>query len=557
MRLVDPRLLAVSPAVRTYLVACVVLAGATAAAIVAQATLLADVISRVFLGGRDLAAVAPLLAGLAAAAVARGVLAWALEAAGHLTSAATARALRRRLVGAVLATPAEGRDAAVLVTAAVDGVDALDGYFARYLPQVVLAGIVPLAVVLWVATIDLESAVIMALTLPLIPMFAVLVGREAGRRARRRHAALARLGGHFVSVVRGLPTLRAFNRGTAQAERIARTSDEYRRETMATLRIAFLSALVLELAATLGTAVVAVEVGIRLDRGGIGLASALTVLILAPDVYLPLRSAAAQFHSSADGTAAAEHLLAEIEAAGAATGPEWRRRPAPGAAIRLDDVSFTHAGGSRPALDGVDISFRPGERVAVVGRSGAGKSTLARLLLGFDRPQRGAVLVGADDLTALDPDAWRRSLAWLPQRPHLHAGTIADAIRLGRPDATDAEVGAAARAADADDFIRRLPDGYATRVGDGGAGLSAGQARRVALARALLRDAAVLLLDEPTASLDAGSAGRVAAAIEGLPRDRTVVVITHDEALAARVADRVVRLERGRVREPVPVGGSV
>jgi thiol reductant ABC exporter CydD subunit len=557
VRPVDPRLVRAAPAVRRFLAACAVIAVATAAVVVAQASLIGDIVSRSFLGGRGLTALGLPVAALALTALARGGLAWAFEAGGHLTAASTTRALRRALVERVLAAGAEGRSAADVAAAAVDGVDALDPYFSRYLPQLVLAGVVPVAVLLWVAVIDVESALIMAATLPLIPVFGILVGREAGRRARARHAALARLGGHFLSVVRGLPTLRAFNRGAIQAERIAATSDEYRRETMGTLRIAFLSALVLELAATLGTAIVAVEIGIRLDDGGIALGPALTVLVLAPELYLPLRNAAVQFHASADGTAAAERIFAELEALPEPGAMPEAAAPLAPAPLRLDGVGFTYPGRGSPALARVDLSVAPGERVAVVGPSGAGKSTLARLLLRFDRPDTGRIAYGASDLSDLDLDRWRASVAWLPQRPQLQSGTIADAIRLGRPRASAEEVAAAARLAAADGFIRALPDGYDTRVGDGGRGLSAGQLRRVALARALLRDAPILLLDEPTTNLDPDSAADVAAALDDLPRDRTLIVITHDEALADRVADRVVRLESGRVLAAQPAREAV
>jgi thiol reductant ABC exporter CydD subunit len=557
VRPVDPRLVRAAPAVRRFLVACVLLAAATAAVVVAQASLIGDIVSRAFLGGRGLGALEAPLAALAAAAVARGVLAWAFEAGGHLTAAATTRSLRRTLVSRVLAAGAEGRSGADVATAAVDGVDALDPYFSRYLPQLVLAGVVPVAVLLWVALIDPESALIMAATLPLIPIFGILVGREAGKRARARHAALARLGGHFLNVVRGLPTLRAYNRGAVQADRIAETSDAYRRETMGTLRIAFLSALVLELAATLGTAILAVEIGIRLDDGGIALGPALTVLVLAPELYLPLRNAAVQFHASADGMAAAERIFAELDAVPDAGGMAEAAAPLPPARLRLDGVGFGYPGRASAALAGVSMAVDPGERVAILGPSGSGKTTLARLLLRFDRPGHGRMRYGTTDLRDVDLDRWRASVAWLPQRPQLLSGTIADAIRLGRPDASADDVAEAARLADADAFIRALPAGYETAVGDGGNGLSAGQLRRVALARALLRDAPILLLDEPTTSLDPESAAAVAAALAALPRDRTMIVITHDDDLARRVADRVVRLDAGRVLVPQPAGEAV
>lgn len=547
MRAVDPRLMRAAPAVRRFLAACGVLAVATAATVIVQATLIGDIIARVFLEHRGLEAVAAPLCVLAAAALARGLLAWAFEAGGHLTAATTTRELRRELVAGVLHSGAEGRSSAAVTTAAIDGVDDLDPYFARYLPQLALAGVVPVAILLWVAVVDAESAVIMAATLPLIPLFAVLVGRETGRRARARHAALAQLGGHFLSVVRGLPTLRAFNRGAAQIDRIAETSEAYRRETMGTLRIAFLSAFVLELAATLGTAIVAVEIGIRLDNGGIALAPALAVLVLAPELYLPVRNAAAQFHASADGMAAAERVFAELDALPPRPVGTDANASVHTAPVRLVGACFTYPGRTEPALADVHLTFSPGERVAVVGPSGAGKTTLARLLLRFDRPQRGRLLIGDADLAAVDLDQWRRAVAWLPQRPHLPAATIADAIRLGRPDASDDQVAAAARSAAADGFIRALPAGYATRVGDGGADLSAGQTRRIALARALLRDAPILLLDEPTTNLDPATGEQIAAALARIPRDRTLVLITHDEVLAARVADRTVRLESGHV----------
>ena len=326
--------------------------------------------------------------------LARGVFAWAFEAGGHLTASATssqlASATRQAFPGDRPGDPAT--TSGEVTTAAVAGVDALDPYFARYLPQLVLGAVVPIVILLRVVTIDVVSAVVMLVTLPLIPIFGILVGRTTEARARARYAALGRLSSHFLNVVRGLTTLRAFNRGAIQADLLAESGEDYRRETMSTLRIAFLSALVLELAATLGTAVIAVEIGVRLDRGDMSLAPALTILVLAPELYAPLRSVAAQFHASADGIAAAGHILDPLEQA-AATAPASRERAVVepldprDAPVRLEHVSFAYPGREGDVLRDASLALGCGERVALVGPSGAGKSTIARLLLRFDRPE--------------------------------------------------------------------------------------------------------------------------------------------------------------------------
>jgi thiol reductant ABC exporter CydD subunit len=437
---------------------------------------------------------------------------------------------------------------AEVATAAVAGVDALEATFARYLPQVVLALTVPVAVLVLVASIDLVSAGVMLLTLPLVPLFMWLIGRYTERQTRARWRALARLSTHFLDVVRGLPTLRAFNRGRAQAAEIARVGDEYRRATMGTLRVAFLSGAVLELAATLGIALVAVTVGVRLVDGNIGLEAGLTVLVLAPELYLPLRNLAAQFHASADGLAVAERLLELTEdtaevSAGDEPAPSPRDAP-----VRLESVSFAYPSRDVPALDAVDLELRPGETVALVGPSGGGKSTVASLLLRLADPAAGRVLAGGVDLAGCDPAAWRASVAWVPQRPTVFRGTVADNIRLGEPGAGLDRVRAAAALAGADGFVRNLPDGYDTVVGDGGRPLSAGERQRLALARAFFRDAPLVILDEPTANLDPWSAELVGEAVERLREGRTVLLIAHRPELAAR-ADRVVTLVDGRIRE--------
>jgi ATP-binding cassette, subfamily C, bacterial CydD len=548
--LLDPRLVRRAGAVRTLLAVDVVLGLAAALLVLAQAVLIATVAARSF-DGAALDEVTVLLVLLVAVAAGRAGAAWGFEALGRRAATDVLSNLRLELVQRRLRDQPVALDdaaSAEVATTAVGGAAALETTFARYLPQVVLAVVVPLAVLALVGFIDLVSAGIMLLTLPLVPVFMWLVGRFTERQTREQWQALALLATHFLDVVRGLPTLRAFNRGRAQSERIADVSDRYRRTTMGTLRVAFLSGAVLELAATLGIALVAVTVGVRLVRGDIGLETGLTVLVLAPELYLPLRNLAAQFHSSAEGRAAAERLLDLIDAAparrsGVASPPSPREAP-----VQLVGVSFSYPARPAVVLEGIDLELSPGETVALVGSSGAGKSTVAALLLGFVEPTRGLVTVGPLDLSGCDLRAWRAQIAWVPQRPTLFRGSVADNIRLGDADAGDERVRAAAALAGADRFIRALPEGYGTIVGDGGRPISAGELQRIALARALLRDAPFVILDEPTANLDPESAEVVEEAVDRLRAGRMVLLAVHRRGLVAR-ADRVVRLEAGRIVE--------
>jgi thiol reductant ABC exporter CydD subunit len=550
MRLLDPRLFHRARTVRSLLVADAILGVLMAVLVLAQAVLLARVAARAF-EGASLDEVATPLVLFVGVVVARALGAWGFEVFGRRAAGDVISQLRLDVVETRLRrrpTALDGVQSAEVATAAVSGVDALEATFARYLPQVVLAVVVPVAVLALVASIDLIAACVMLLTLPLVPVFMWLAGRYTERRARERWQALALLSNHFLDVVRGLPTLRAFNRSGAQAARIAEVSEEYRRTTMQTLRAAFLSGAILELAATLCIALVAVVVGVRLAEGGIGFEAALTVLVLAPELYLPLRNLAAQFHASADGAAVAERLLelSEAPALGSGTAPPPDPALVP---IRFDRVSFAYPARDVEVLREVDLEIRPGETLAIVGPSGGGKSTLVSLLLRLDDPTSGRILVGDDELTLLDATGWRERTAFVPQRPTLFRGTVADNIRLGDVAADDERVREAAALAGAHEFVSLLPLGYETIVGDGGRQLSTGQRRRLALARAFLRDAPLVVLDEPTADLDSESADTVAHAIERLRVGRTVVLVAHRPELAA-LADRIVRLEGGRILAP-------
>jgi ATP-binding cassette subfamily C protein CydD/ATP-binding cassette subfamily C protein CydCD len=517
--------------------------------------LLAHGITAVFLDGAALADLTPTLGWLAAVIAGRAAVAWAQEVAAARSSAAVKSELRGRLL-ARLATLGPGRDTGAVVTLVTRGLDALDAYFARYLPQLVLAALVPAVVLARLLPADLVAAATIAFTLPLIPVFMALVGMHTEAANRRQFRLLARLSHHFLDVVSGLPTLKLFGRARAQAATIRRISDDQRRLTMRTLRIAFLSSLVLELLATLSVALVAVGIGLRLVDGRLDLATALLVLILAPEAYLPLRQVGANFHASAEGLAAAEEAFVILETPAAAAGTAV----APSGPIVFSDVLVRRR--DRDALR-LNCAIEPGEIVALTGPSGCGKSTALHVLLGFAAPDGGRVTVGGTDLSDVDRAAWRQRIAWLPQRPYLFAGTVRDNIALGREPvalpgpptafaacftapphvvgAPPGEVTVAARASGADRFIAELPDGYDTVLGDDGAGLSAGQRQRIALARALLRDAPILLLDEPTANLDAATAEEVTTAIRQLARGRTVIMAAHRPELIA-LADRVIDL---------------
>ncbi len=549
MRALDQRLLRRARPVRRLLALDVVLGLVAAVLVLVQATLLARIVARAF-EGASLADVSRDLVLLALAFAGRGALAWGFELAGRRAAASVLSELRLALVARRLRDQPlvlDGVEAGEVAASAVQGVEGLEAYFARYLPQLVLASVVPIVVLAWVAAIDLITAGVMLLTLPLVPVFMWLIGRYTEERTRERWQALRLLSGHFLDVVRGLPTLQAFDRSRAQAEVLAEVGERYRRTTMATLRVGFLSGSVLELAATLGVALVAVTVGVRLAGGGLGLQAGLTVLVLAPELYLPLRQLAAQFHASADGLAVAERMLELLEAPPAVAAGGRLVPPSPREApVRFEAVSFVYP--SRPGLvlDELDLQLLPGETVALVGPSGAGKTTVASLLLRFAEPSSGRVTVGGIDLAECRAELWRRLIAWVPQRPTLFRGSVLENIRLGDEGARDGEVRDAAMLAGADRFIQSLPSGYETLVGDGGRALSAGERRRIALARAFVRDAPFVILDEPTADLDRVSADVVAEAVERLRTGRTVLLIAHRPELVEH-ADRVVVLGGGTV----------
>jgi ATP-binding cassette subfamily C protein CydD len=517
--------------------------------LILQAWLLARTVDAVVFDQAVLQQVMPWLWGLLALFLVRAVLAWASEQAAFEAAVQVKLALREILYRHVQRLgPAwlSGERSGDIVNALSDGVEALEAYYARYLPAMSLMALVPLAILVFVFSHDWLAGVVMVVTAPLIPLFMILIGKGAEQRNQRQWRQLAWMSAHFLDVIQGLTTLRLFNASRREAQVIARISDDYRQGTMSVLRIAFLSSFVLEFFSTVSIAMVAVLIGFRLYWGEMDFMHGLFVLLLAPEFYLPLRNMGAQYHARMEAIGAAERIVEilntpSVETSGNLTTVAGLRQ----ADIRFEAVSFRYPDG-RQAVQDLDLVIRPGETLALVGASGAGKTTLINLLMGFLQPQGGRILVGGTPLQDIAPEAWRRHLAWLPQKPQLFPGSVADNIRLGMPRAGSEALHQAAALAQAGDFIEALPHGWDTLVGEAGQGLSGGQVQRLALARAFLKDAPLVILDEPTANLDLESETRIYAAMRTLAAGRTLILIAH-RLRTVREADRIVVLDNGRI----------
>ena len=568
MKPLDPRLLRFARSTRGFIALAVVLGVITALLVITQARLLSGVIVSVTSDGSTWPDVRDAVIAIGLVFLARAMVSWLAEVGAVRASARAKQELREAAVTHILRLGPAGpgaQDPGAAAALVTRGIDALDGYYSRYLPQLVLAVIVPVAVLLTVLGQDLLSTLIIAVTLPLIPVFMVLIGMYTKAQVDRQWRTLALLSGHFLDLVSGLPTLKVFGRAKSQAVAIRAIGDRYRSTTMGVLRVSFLSSLALELLATLSVALVAVSVGLRLAEDQMTYPVALFVLLLAPEAYLPLRLVGQHFHAAAEGLGAAERLFVILETP-VPTGGATPVGPGP-VTLAVTDLAVTYPSRPDPALAGATFVALPGTVTAIVGTSGGGKSTLLGALLGFVEPTAGRVMVtaGSDepvDLREADIPGWRARVAWLPQRAHLVAAdltespSVAQAVRLGRPDAADERVWQALADAGVADDVRRLPNGLDTRLAADGSGLSVGQLQRLALARALLTDASVVLLDEPTAALDTTTEAAVIEAIRRLAAaGATVIVVAHRPALLD-IAHQVVRLDRPDADAPADVGAG-
>ena len=519
-------------------------------AMVLQARLLAIACHRLIMDHSALALIAPVLWAAAALALLRAGLHLLAEWQAARAAATLKQYLRTLIFEALRESGcsllrAEGTGA--VVEAATTGIEDVEPYVTRFLPQLAVTALLPALILLVVLPTEWRTSLVLVFSAPFIPLLMVLIGRGAERRNSRQWRQLARMAGHFLDLVQGLPDLRIFAATKREAAVVARVADEYRRSTMAVVRLAFLSALTLEFFSTVGTAVAAVLIGFQLLFGSLSLMNGLFILLLVPEFYLPFRILGLTYHARMKGIAAAERL-APLLAAAPATSPDTLAM-APSSttapAIRFDGVSCRQESG-RGSLSGITLDLPAGSFTALAGASGSGKSTLARLLAGLLQPDGGMITVDGIDLRRIATSSWHSRMAWVSQHPVFFKGTIRDNLLLAAPGADDRALGAALDAAGATPFLRQQPEGLDTPLGDRGAGLSGGELRRLAVARALLRNAALVILDEPTAGLDRDSELLVVQSIRRLAAGRTVLAISHREAVIA-AADRVALLNEGQL----------
>lgn len=535
--------------VRGNMLATILAAFAGGLLIIVQARLLAMVCQRVVIEGIGAAPLLPLLAWVALIALLRGLTTYLAEHAAVKAAARVRQQVRSALYQRLLLLRPTGLAGEVgalteLVTAGVEG---LEAYIARFLPQMVLAGLLPLAVLLVVLPSEWSSSLVLIFSAPFIPLLMILIGKGTETLNQRQFSRLSRMAGHLLDLVQGLPDLKVFGAAKREAELVAQVSDQYRVGTMAVLRVAFLSAFTLEFFSTVGTAVVAVIIGFRLLAGNLSLLDGLFVLLLAPEYYLPLRNLGLAYHSRMNGMAAAERIIPLLLLPLPDNRGGQLSVPNGAPEIICESVTFRY-GGERGGVQDVNLTIPSSSMIALVGASGSGKSTLARLLLGLAKPESGRITINGTDLTQLDQSAWRSKLAWVPQSPFFFSATIKENLLLGRPDADDHTIRQALAAAALTAVIDELPEGLATRLGDRGAGLSGGELRRLALARVFLRNAELVVLDEPTAGLDTENEQLVLNAVDRLSVGRTMLIISHREATISRCNQAAVltagRLER-------------
>ncbi|GCF07200.1 thiol reductant ABC exporter subunit CydD [Dictyobacter arantiisoli] len=561
---INKRLLQYVKTMRIYVVIVALLSFLTAIFIVLQSHYIAHIINQAFLNKQNVAQLLTPLIILLCVLVGRAVVIGSNDVATNMVSGTVKGNLRLRLFRHILKLGpmyVKGERSGEIANTTTEAVEALDAYFNLFFPQVCATVIIPVVILIMVFSTDALSGVVLLVTWPVLPVFMILIGLQANAMTEKRWQQMSHLSAHFLDVLQGMTTLKLFGRNKLQQETIRRMSDRYGDTTMSVLRVAFLSSFVMEMGSTISNAIIAVEIGLRLLYGNIPFEQAFFVLLLTPEFYQPLRNLGTQFHASMNSAAGAQRIFdiletpateqsLPVEASTLATGTSTAI-PTLTQTLTLRDVHYTYPSNAEAALEqealkGISFEIHHGQKVALVGKSGAGKSTIASLLLRFIDPAQGALLADGQDIRTCDARDWRKLVAWQPQRPYLFNTTVADNIRLGRPEASMEEVIAAARLAQFDTVVQELPQGYETRIGERGTRLSGGQLQRLSLARALIKQSPLLLLDEATSTLDAESEHHILQTIDQVAQDHFVLVIAH-RLHTIQSAHRILVLDEGRI----------
>lgn len=520
-----------------------------------QSWLLSVVVSNVFLDHQTLGQVIPLLQVTLLVVLGRAVFTMVNESLSGRLAVKIKNGLREELLQKINRLGPiylKGEKAGELTTTALQGLDALDAYFSQYLPQILLAALLPLTILVVVFPLDLLTGIVFVITAPLIPLFMILIGKLSQNHTQRQWTALTRLGAYFLDTLQGLSTLMQLGRSKERGEKIRLVSERYREVTMNVFKITFLSAFVLELIATISTALVAVEIGLRLLYGHMEFQQAFFILLIAPEFYLPLRNLSVRYHAGMNGLTAAERIFQVLDTPETNISTSSAQRQ-PDLVVKnfnlaFREVSYHYPDNPEAALEGIDLQMESGKHYALVGESGAGKSTLAQLIMRFIVPEGGKILVNGEDIQTIDLDLWRSKIAWVPQTAKLFNTSLIENVRLNDTTVTKEAVLAALEQAGLQNFLHRLPDGLNTPLLEGGVRLSGGEARRVALARAFLKDAPILLMDEPTAHLDIDLEREFIESAEKLQQGRTTLTIAHRLSTVTR-CDQIFVLKRGKLIE--------
>jgi ATP-binding cassette subfamily C protein CydD len=552
---INKRLLQYVKTMRIYVVIVALLSFFTAITIILQSHYIAQIINGAFLNKQALTQLSTGLIILLGVIVVRAIIIWGNDISTNFVSGTVKSDLRLRLFKHILKLGpmyVRGERSGEIANTTTEAVEALDAYFNLFFPQICATIVIPLTILIIVFITDPLSGVVLLVTWPVMPVFMILIGLQANALTEKRWQQMSLLSAHFLDVLQGMTTLKLFGRNKLQQKTIQRVSERYGTTTMEVLRVAFLSSFVMEMGATISNAIIAVEIGLRLVYGNIPFEPAFFILLLTPEFYQPLRNLGTQFHASMNSAAGAQRIFDILETpAQMPASNETTTSATLEHTLSLTDIHYsypsTDTNETNPeALKGISLSIQRGQKVALVGKSGAGKSTIASLLLRFIEPDQGIISADGVDIRTFSEQSWRTQVAWQPQRPYLFNTTVAENIRLGNPDASIDEVIAASKLAHLDEVIRALPQGYETSIGERGTRLSGGQLQRLSLARALLKNSPLYLLDEATSTLDGESEAQILQTIDQIAKEHFVLIIAH-RLNTISSADCIVVLDNGQI----------